>query len=290
MAEMAEEAELRSREIAHVTASAKIEDAVAILQRDGAVIVEDMLPEHVFQDLLTDLRVLLNTGRVGKAGQLGEYTRNCDGLMAKLPHTAELLTHPILLGVSERFLVTDQPYVFWNNQVERRLYAKLQLSIAHAIEILPGERAQPLHRDDAVHHRQHPGPETQILLLYACADFTQDNGATHVVLGSHLWDPRRGPRPEESVQARMKRNSGLIYLSSVFHGGGANRTSNELRTSIRMSLIPGHLRQEENQYLAVPIEVVKRYPLRVQELLGYVGSPPACGYVEGQEPLFLLRD
>jgi len=290
MAEMADEAERPLREITHVGTSAEIEDVVAILQRDGAVIVEDMLPQHVFQELLTDLRLLLNAGRVGKAGQLGEYTRNCDGLMAKLPQTAELLTHPILLGVSERILVTDQPYVFWNNQVERRLYAKLQLSIAHAIEILPGERAQPLHRDDAVHHRQHPGPETQVLLIYACADFTEDNGATHVVLGSHHWDPRRGPRPEESVQARMKGNSGLIYLSSVFHGGGANRTRSELRTSIRMSLIPGHLRQEENQYLAVPIEVAKRYPLKVQELLGYVVSPPACGLVEGQDPLFLLRD
>jgi ectoine hydroxylase-related dioxygenase (phytanoyl-CoA dioxygenase family) len=88
----------------------------------------------------------------------------------------------------------------------------------------------------------------------------------------------------------MNRNSGLIYLSSVFHGGGENRTRDELRTSIRMSLIPGHLRQEENQYLAVPIEAVKRYPLKVQELLGYVVSPPACGVVDEQEPLFLLRD
>jgi ectoine hydroxylase-related dioxygenase (phytanoyl-CoA dioxygenase family) len=232
--------------------------------------------------LAADLRALLDTSsHLGKAGQLGEHTRMCGNLMTKLPLTAELLTHPTVLGVSERILVTDQPYVFWNNQVERRLYAKLQLSIAHAIEILPGERAQPLHRDDAVHHRPHPGPETQVVLIYACADFTEDNGATHVVLGSHLWDPRRAPRPEESVQARMKRNSGLIYLSSVFHGGGANRTPHEPRTSIRMSLIPGHLRQEENQYLGVPIEVVKRYPLKVQELLGYVVSPPACGLLDG---------
>jgi ectoine hydroxylase-related dioxygenase (phytanoyl-CoA dioxygenase family) len=290
MAEMAEASGPRLPEITHVAGSASIDDVVTVLRRDGAVIVEDMLPEPVFQELLADLRVLLDVSPVGKAGQLGEYTRRCGGLMAKSVHTAELLTHPILLGVSERFLVTDQPYVFWNNQVERRLYAKLQLSIAHALEILPGERAQPLHRDDAVHHRKHPGPETQVILVYACADFTENNGATHVVLGSHLWDPRRAPKPEESVQARMKRNSGLIYLSSLFHGGGANRTLNELRTSIRMSLIPGHLRQEENQYLAIPIEVVKRFPLKVQALLGYVTSPPACGVVEEQEPLFLLRD
>ncbi len=279
---MAEAVEKPLPEITHVAASAEIDDVVAVLRRDGAVIVEDMLPEQVFQELLADMRVLLDTGsHVGTVGKLGEHTRLCGNLMTKLPHTADLLTHPTLLGVSERILVTDQPYVFWNNQVERRLYAKLQLSIAHAIEILPGERAQPLHRDDAVHHRPHPGPETQVLLIYACADFTEDNGATHVVLGSHLWDPRRGPRPEESVQARMKRNSGLIYLSSVFHGGGANRTQHDLRTSIRMSLIPGHLRQEENQYLSVPVEVLKRYPLRVQELLGYVVSPPACGVLEG---------
>lgn len=282
--------EQQSRELTHVTASTSLDDVVGILQRDGAVIVEDMLPEQVFEDLLGDLRVHLDAGRVGTPGQLGEYTRRCGSLMAKSSHTAELLTHPTLLGVSERFLVTDQPYVFWNNDVERRMYPKLQLSVAHGIEILPGERAQPLHRDDAVHHRRHPGPETQVLIIFACADFTADNGATHVVLGSHLWDEKRAPKPEESVQARMKKNSGLIYLSSVFHGGGANRTSDQLRTSIRMSLIPGHLRQEENQYLAIPIEVVKRYPPKVQALLGYAISPPACGFIDQGDPIVLLQN
>jgi ectoine hydroxylase-related dioxygenase (phytanoyl-CoA dioxygenase family) len=283
-------AEQQSRELRHVTPSTSLDEVIPILRRDGAVIVEDMLSEQVFQDLLADLRVHLDAGRVGTPGQLGEYTRRCGSLMAKSVHTAALLTHPMLLGAAEQFLVTDQPYVFWNNAVERRLYPKLQLSVAHGIEILPGERAQPLHRDDAVHHRQHPGPETEVLIIFACADFTQENGATHVVPGSHLWDKKRAPQPEESVQALMKKNSGLIYLSSVFHGGGANRTPDQLRTSIRIGLIPGHLRQEENQYLAVPRAMVKRYPPHVQALLGYAISPPACGFVDEGDPMLLLQD
>src|SRR3569623_1220503 len=134
------------REISRLAPSAGVEDAVAIMQRDGAVIIEDMLPEPVFEKLLADLRVHLDAATTGTAGQPGDCTRHCGGLMAKSVHTAELLTHPILLGVSERFLVTDQPYVSWNGDRERRMYAKLQLSVAHAIEVLPGERAQPLHR------------------------------------------------------------------------------------------------------------------------------------------------
>jgi ectoine hydroxylase-related dioxygenase (phytanoyl-CoA dioxygenase family) len=51
----------------------------------------------------------------------------------------------------------------------------------------------------------------------------------------------------------------------------------------------GYLRQEENQYLAVPREVVKQYDCEVQKIIGYRMSNPACGWVEELDPIFVLQ-
>ena len=50
----------------------------------------------------------------------------------------------------------------------------------------------------------------------------------------------------------------------------------------------GYLRQEENQYLAVPRDVVKQYDTDTQEFIGYYISDPACGWVEEMDPLYFL--
>jgi ectoine hydroxylase-related dioxygenase (phytanoyl-CoA dioxygenase family) len=82
----------------------------------------------------------------------------------------------------------------------------------------------------------------------------------------------------------------LIYLGSTYHGGGCNQTKDEMRTAIILSLARGYLRQEENQYLVVPLETVRRYPPRVQQLLGYALSPPFCGWIEMCDPSVALTE
>lgn len=54
-------------------------------------------------------------------------------------------------------------------------------------------------------------------------------------------------------------------------------------------MTPGWCRQDENQYLAIPRDVVMSYPTDVQRLLGYYVSRPYGGFVEQMEPLDFLK-
>lgn len=78
-------------------------------------------------------------------------------------------------------------------------------------------------------------------------------------------------------------------LASAFHGGGSNTTEDEHRLVFSTFAVRGYLRQEENQFLAVPAEVVRSYDRDVQEFMGYCMSEPACGYVEQMDPIYHLR-
>ncbi len=66
-------------------------------------------------------------------------------------------------------------------------------------------------------------------------------------------------------------------------------TEAERRLAVAISFTQGHRRQEENQYLVVPKETVRKYPKQVQELIGYQVSPPYCGWVEMNDPSIVLE-
>jgi ectoine hydroxylase-related dioxygenase (phytanoyl-CoA dioxygenase family) len=269
-------------------ASATVDQVAEVLRRDGGVIVADMLEPAVLDRFNADLEPFLSRVPYGEKGFTGARTRRCAALFAKSMATADLLMQPHFVGACEQILADD--YSHPNASGKTTVKTTLQVSVTQAIQIWPGQVAQPLHRDDYLHHRHHPGPDSQVQVLYAATDFTRQNGATLVVPGSHLWDDTRVPHLDEAVPAVMSRGSGLIYLGSTYHGGGQNCTENDLRTAVIISLARGYLRQEENQYLVVPLETVRRYPPRIQQLLGYALSPPFCGWIEMCDPSVALTE
>lgn len=279
---------ISSDSLVTLPASAPVDQVTEVLRRDGGVIVADMQESEVLDRFNADLEPFLSRVPYGEKGFTGTRTRRCAALFAKSMATADLLMQPQFLGSCEQILADDYSYPSARGNITVR--TTLQVSVTQAIQIWPGQGAQPLHRDDYLHHRRHPGPESQVQVLYAATDFTAQNGATLVVPGSHLWDDTRLPRLDEAVPAVMSRGSGLIYLGSTYHGGGQNRTENDLRTAVIISLARGYLRQEENQYLAVPLDIVRRYPPRVQQLLGYALSPPFCGWIEMCDPSVALTE
>ena len=84
-----------------------------------------------------------------------------------------------------------------------------------AIEILPGESAQALHRDDSLYPIESPGMELQIGVMWALDDFTEENGGTRVVPGSHRnlrsWHL---PNLSEWVSCEMPKGSALIWSAT----------------------------------------------------------------------------
>ena len=104
--------------------------------------------------------------------------------------------------------------------------------------------------------------------MWAITDFTEANGGTHIVPGSHLWPADRTARAEEVVAAAMPAGSVLLWMGGTLHGAGANRTD-EWRYGVFLSYSLGWLRQEENQYIDMPRDVARTLSKPVRDLVGY---------------------
>jgi ectoine hydroxylase-related dioxygenase (phytanoyl-CoA dioxygenase family) len=164
------------------------------------------------------------------------------------------------------------------------------VSSLSSISIGPGETAQMLHADDQLIPLDKPHRAIVCNTMWALTDFTEENGATRLVPGSHLFDhsPAIGV-DYESVPAVMRKGDVLVWHGSLWHGGGANRTR-ERRVGVAMNYCAGFVRQQENQQLGIPREVARRFPPRLRELVGYGVYRSLIGHVEKRSPDFLLGE
>jgi ectoine hydroxylase-related dioxygenase (phytanoyl-CoA dioxygenase family) len=174
--------------------------------------------------------------------------------------------------------------------VERVLDPGCLVSSLSSISILPGERAQPIHADDQLIPLPKPHVATVCNTMWALTDFTEANGATRVVPGTHLADcsPDYGA-PYESIAAEMPRGSVLVWHGSLWHGGGANTTA-ERRAGIAMNYCAGWIRQQENQQLGIPHEVAAGFPPRLRRLCGYGIYNGLIGHINKHDPAEMLGE
>jgi ectoine hydroxylase-related dioxygenase (phytanoyl-CoA dioxygenase family) len=124
--------------------------------------------------------------------------------------------------------------------------------------------------------------------MWALTDFTEANGATRLVPGSHLAD--RSPdygAPYETVAAEMPKGSVLVWHGSLWHGGGAN-TTDDRRVGIAMNYCAGWIRQQENQQLGIPREVAAGFSPRLRELCGYGVYCGLIGHINKRDPAEML--
>ncbi|HLU75376.1 MAG TPA: phytanoyl-CoA dioxygenase family protein [Nonomuraea sp.] len=273
--------------LTRVTSAAALDDVVEILERDGAVIVEDFADPEVLDALWADLGPSLDTDQFSDNWYDGLRTRRVSSLFARTTRLTPVVTHPVFLGAARALMQKPRP--MWIGRSRQEMTPSIQISTTQLIQIHEGQGKMPLHRDDALHLRPHPGPTTRVQLMVAMSEFTADNGGTLVIPGSHHWDDERAPRTSEAIPTEMPPGGGLIWVGGVYHGGGKNVTATP-RTGLTIALDLGNLRQEENQYLAVPREMVLAYPREVQELLGYDRCPPGLGWVEMHDPDIALQD
>jgi len=261
--------------IEHLPSSSSAEEVATVLGRDGAVVVEDVVAPEVLDHALDELAPYLGATPAGPDDFSGRRTRRTGGLIARSPTCRELVMHPAVLGVVDLVLAHATSY---------------QLHLTQVIAIGPGEPAQPVHRDQwAFDFFPFPrGYEVQCNTIWAMTDFTAENGATRVVPGSHLLDDGLRFAEEDTVPAEMAKGSVLFYTGAVYHGGGANR-SDETRIGTNITYNLAWLRQEENQYLSVPLDVARTLPRDLQKLIGYRRGAYALGYVDDlRDPISVL--
>ncbi len=172
--------------------------------------------------------------------------------------------------------------------VERVLDRGCLVSSLSSIAIDPGETAQPIHADDQLIPLPKPHVPLVCNTMWAITDFTEANGATRLVPGTHRADrsPELG-QTYATIAAEMPKGSVLVWNGSLWHGGGANRTG-ERRVGIAMNYCAGWMRQQENQQLGIPLDVARRFPPRLRKLVGYGLYRGLLGHIDKCSPADLL--
>jgi ectoine hydroxylase-related dioxygenase (phytanoyl-CoA dioxygenase family) len=235
------------------------------LREYGCAVVERLAPAEQLDRIAAELGPHLQTTAPGADEFTGRNTRRTGALLARSPSFRDLAAHPLVLGALDRVLGDHA--------------TSYQLHLTQVIEIGPGEPAQLVHRDQwAFDFFEFPaGFEVECHTMWAMDDFTEENGATRVIPGSNRWQDKLRPENDETIAAEMPKGSVLLYLGSIYHGGGANRSAHA-RRGINVGYTLSWLRQEENQYLACPPEIARELPDDLARLAGYQRGAYALGY------------
>lgn len=243
------------------------------IARDGYTVVEGAVDEGARRELIDALL------RIEREQGVGFAKTTFEGL-----RTVRI----------NNLLVRDK--AFWqvplNEHVlpiaEAVLDRELLLSSLVSLILAPGQEAQPMHEDTQQIPLPRPHVPIAINALWALTDFTEANGATRIVPGSHRLDsPPVYGGSYETIAAEMPAGSIMIFDSQLWHAGGSNRTD-QRRFAISCYYCAGWMRQQENLQLGIPRETAALFPRRLQELCGYSIYKGQYGHIDNSDPIALL--
>ena len=243
------------------------------IERDGFTIVENAFSKDDAGALLVDLERLERELGIDFASNdfEGRRTRRVYNLLVHGPLYEAIPVHPKLLPI-----------------VDGVLDPGCLVSSLSSIAIHAGETAQPIHADDQLVPLPKPHVPIVCNTMWALTDFTEENGATRIIPGTHTSD--RSPdygKTYDSIPAEMAQGSVLVWHGSLWHGGGANRSS-AVRVGIAMNYCAGWIRQQENQQLGIPLEIARGFGPRLRELVGYGVYRSLMGHIDKRSPVDLL--
>ena len=258
--------------------------------QEGFIVFERVLTSEQILAIRSALRPYIDKDITGRNEFEGHKSNRVYALLSKSPVFDALVTHPLALAFAEA-----------------ELGAECLLSACLAINLHPGETAQPWHFDDSHYQWPRPRPSLGVSTFWAFDDLTDTNGATEILPGSHQWpddqiigsvneadftnEQQREGDPgarKDAFKVTMPAGSLMIAKGTLWHRGGANKSQHS-RLIVTPQYCPGWTRPLENMALAVPRDIARTLSRRAQELIGYSIHSPFMGYVDGRHPKRLLE-
>ncbi len=247
---------------------------IDLLRCRGYVILERLLSEDLVDRVCAELEPWFADTPRCQGDFYGWATTRLGSVLLKSQSSHTLVLHPLLLCLMDNVL---GPHCDW-----------YQLNLSQAVRLHPGQRQQVPHRDEEMWPCQKNGIEYLVNVMWALSDFTPENGATLLWPRSHYQRLSRQLDSAEAVLGTMPRGSALVYLGSLTHCAGANR-SPQPRTGLIFSYSLGWLKPYENPFLSYPPAVAKAFPPALRDLIGYRIHRPNLGGYEGQDPAVLFE-
>src|SRR5262245_56383407 len=149
------------------------------IRRDGYVVVPELISRREADEIKASLAPWLQGRHYGRNDFEGFASERVYALLAKAPPVAKIVEHPAVLAVVDRLLVPHY-----------------RLSACLAIQVHPGETPQGWHADDSYVWVPRPRRMMGVSAIWAFDEFTESNGATELIPGSHLWGPDEQAAPE----------------------------------------------------------------------------------------------
>jgi ectoine hydroxylase-related dioxygenase (phytanoyl-CoA dioxygenase family) len=188
------------------------------LGKHGVVVVENLASPELMDRVVMEL-----DGKGVFYGAPGSFARNDTSRNAAKPlgeskAVQELAIHEkVVAAIQERLL----PWC-----------KKIVLGTCSAITVEPpppGEEPadhQVLHRDDGMWAASGwpvggTRPDLSVSVMWAVTDFTEGNGATRIVPGSHAMDREAEISEEMTRRAAMPKGSAMLWLGATAHGASA---------------------------------------------------------------------
>lgn len=260
--------------------STPLNDVIRHIKEDGAVIVRGFLDLEAIRKLQEEVDSAMEKGSFDpryqeyneEAGEVPKHEIYKHGEGKKTKHMKNLA----LTSQTFRNNVLNHK---WMHDVCKNIYGvefgDYWMNCAHILHLEPGEKAQFFHRDTGVYRvsdfrRQLNDPEFMINFLVSLTEFREDNGATQLIPGSHLWDATHPPTfydSEEAVPAILQPGDAVVYLGSLFHGAGENRSSSYRRGMI-VSMHPSHFTPMESHF-HLPKDIVESMTPLAQQMVGW---------------------
>lgn len=227
-----------------VPASTPVEYILAIIERDGGVILKDLVSQDELAAIDEELKPWSSKPRrhVGKAVNgdafhiIPPQTVLVPGLVGKSKTVAQICERPILEELRQKILLEEYIANREGHVEPNTIYPLLSLSMS--MNIGYGAPRQLLHRDDTVHAIRHRWnafqpwslkQASQFGCLIAGCDVTREKGATMFVPGSHKWDDDRWATADDVCFA------GISLCSHFWESNYTNNIRNVRWLSLNLS-------------------------------------------------------